>query len=266
MNSIEKAIDILMTFVPHNQESGTTEISRKLGLHKATVSRILLTLAAKGLLQQNPQNKKFMLGGNSLKLGQAVGHHLRTNMAPLAKPLIDELRDRLMETVTLEAVYGGQSMMAYVADGPQQIRVAAEVGEILPAHASAGSKSIMAYLPSEMRVRFFGSNMRAYTPNTIVDPDEFQHHLMEVRRRGYATDLEEIDLGMCAIGVPIFNFEEKVAGSVVVVGPSVRIPGDSLEGLVGQLARTASAISARMHFAGDYDAARTGALTASATC
>jgi IclR family KDG regulon transcriptional repressor len=125
MNAIEKALDILMVFVPYNQEMGTTEISRKLGLHKATVSRILQTLTQKGLVQQNPQNRKYTLGGSALKIGHAVSHTLRTSLVPMAKSFIDGLRESLMETVTLEAFYGGHSMMAYVANGPQQVRVAA---------------------------------------------------------------------------------------------------------------------------------------------
>ena len=252
MNSIEKALDILMVFVPYNQEMGTTEISRKLGLHKATVSRILLTLSQKGLLQQNPQNKKYTLGGGALKLGQAVRHSLRTSLIPQAKPYIDQLRETLMETVTLEAFYGGYSMMAYVADGPQQVRVAAEVGEILPSHAAAGSKSILAFSPPEVRARCLNGELKAFTPNTIVDPDDFQHHLVDVRRNGYSTDMEEIDIGINAIGVPIFSYGEKAVGAVVVVGPSARIPGKNLDFLVSKLTETASKIAALMHYTGDF--------------
>jgi len=39
--AIEKALQILLTFAPHNQELSSTEVSDLLGFHKATTSRIL---------------------------------------------------------------------------------------------------------------------------------------------------------------------------------------------------------------------------------
>ena len=119
-------------------------------------------------------------------------------------------------------------MLVYVANGPQQVRVAAEVGEILPGHAAAGSKCVLAFASPEIRAIHLNGEFPAYTPNTIVDPDEFQRHLMEVGRLGYATDLEEIDIGISAVAVPIFDFTEQPKGAVVVVGPSARIPGEDI--------------------------------------
>ena len=60
-NAIEKSLDILLAFTPYNQELGTGEISRRLGLHKATASRILRTLAEKGFLQQDPEGNKTLV-------------------------------------------------------------------------------------------------------------------------------------------------------------------------------------------------------------
>ena len=84
--SIEKALIILASFIPYNKEMGTYEISKKTGYHKATVNRILLTLAKHGYLSQNPQTKKFSLGPLAVDLGQAVNQALRTNLLFIARP------------------------------------------------------------------------------------------------------------------------------------------------------------------------------------
>ena len=68
MNSIDKTLMILSSFAPHNQECGTVEISHRLGFHKATVSRILLTLTRHEFLAQNALTRKFTLGPSVMTL------------------------------------------------------------------------------------------------------------------------------------------------------------------------------------------------------
>ena len=88
-NSIEKALEILQAFTPSNQGMGTIEVSKKLGFHKATVSRILLILTKFGFLQRDKQTKKFRLGHAVIHLGLAVNQSINNNVVQIAKPYID---------------------------------------------------------------------------------------------------------------------------------------------------------------------------------
>jgi IclR family KDG regulon transcriptional repressor len=253
-NSIEKAMEILLAFAPYNQEMGTVEISKKLGFHKATVSRILLILIKYGFLQQNPRTKKFMLGPSITSLGWALNHFFNTNLVPIAKPYIDELRSTLKETIVLEALAGNSTVMAYIAEGPQRVRIAGTIGDRIPIHAAAGAKAILAFSPPEVRESFIVNGaMPRYTPNTITDPKVFQRQLQEIRQQGFSFDNEEIDIGINAVGVPIFNFEEKAVAAVVVAGPSPRVTWDSDSPIVARLKDTAAKISAQLHYNGEQN-------------
>ena len=64
--AVEKCLDILMSFAPHNQEMGTIEMSVKMDINKSTASRLLHVLARKGFLQQNLKTKKFQLGPSAI--------------------------------------------------------------------------------------------------------------------------------------------------------------------------------------------------------
>ena len=139
INSIDKTLMILSSFAPHNQEYGTVEISHRLGFHKATVSRILLTLTRHGFLAQNALTRKFTLGPSVMTLSRALRQSLKTNMVQVAKPFVDELRDTLKETVILEVFGGKRTFMAYIAEGPRLVRLAGTIGDTLPIHASAGA-------------------------------------------------------------------------------------------------------------------------------
>lgn len=249
-NSIEKALEILLAFTPYNQDLGTGEISQKLGLHKATASRILRTLAVKGFLQQDPETKKFTLGPAASDIGRAYNNGLSSNLVQLAKPYIDDLRSALEETVVLEILSGKSTVMAYVAEGPQRVRIAGTVGDGLPVHAAAGAKAILAFSPPDMVEGFIPGKLPQLTPNTITDPGAYELELQKIRRRGYSLDKEEIDIGINAVGVPIFNHENKPVAAVVVAGPSQRITGKDDSKVVILTKGTAAEISERLNHKG----------------
>ncbi|MBW1675650.1 MAG: IclR family transcriptional regulator [Deltaproteobacteria bacterium] len=246
ITSIEKTLAILLTFGPHNQELGTVEISQKLGFHKATVSRILLTLMRSAFLEQDPQTRKFRLGASILSLGSAARHSLKTNMVQIAKPYIDELRDRLRETIVLEALSGKSTFMAYIAEGPRRVRIAGTLGDRLPIHAAAGAKAILAFSLPEIRENLLDQEMPRLTPNTITDTRIFKRQLKLIRHQGFSYDNEEIDTGISAVGAPIFNHEKKAVAAVTVAGPSQRISWNVDSPIVSQVKDTAAKISTQL--------------------
>ncbi|MBN2027517.1 MAG: IclR family transcriptional regulator [Actinobacteria bacterium] len=250
LNSIEKALEILMAFAPYNRGMGTGEISQKLGLHKATASRILRTLAEKGFLQQDPETKKFTLGPAASSIGRAYINGLNSNLVQLAKPFIDELRSTLEETVVLEVLSGTSTVMAYVAEGPQRVRIAGSVGDRLPVHAAAGAKAILAFSPSETAEKLIAGKLPQLTANTITDMEAYRSRLAHIRRKGYSFDNEEIDIGINAVGVPIFDHDNEPIAAVVVAGPAQRITGKAETAVVMRARKTAAEISQRMDYRG----------------
>lgn len=247
-NSVEKVLKILMAFTPHNQAMGTIEISRRLGFHRTTVSRILQTLKREGFVQQDPHTKKFLLGSSAIALGRAVNQSLKSNLIPIAKPHIDSLRDALESTIVLEVFSGNVTLTAYVAEGPPPLRLIGNVGDIVPNHAAASAKAILAFSSPETRARLVKeAEMPSFTPNTITDPDELLRDLDKIKDKGFSVDNEETGLGVRAVGAPIFNHEGRPVAAIVVTGPSKKISGrvDSKE--VRLLMETASTISKALH-------------------
>lgn len=249
-NAIEKALEILLAFTPYNQEMGTVELSQKLGLHKATASRILRTLAENGFLHQNTKTRKYNLGPAALDLGRAANYSLNTDMVQLAKPYIDELRNALEETVVLEVISRTSTVMAYVAEGPQRVRIAGTVGDQLPVHAAAGAKAILAYSPPEFVDEVLEGSMPRFTPQTITDRKAFKRELEKIRHKGFSLDNEEIDIGINAVGVPIFNYEDEPVAAIVVAGTSRRVTGADDSRVVGLTREAAAEISERLHHKG----------------
>ena len=251
-NAIEKALQILLAFNPHNPELGTSEISEKLDFHKATTSRILLTLAEYNFLRQDPDTKKFSLGRSIHKLGSALTESLSNNFVHFAKPHLDQLRNTLDETTTLELWSSDSTVMTYIAESSHPVRIAGRVGDRLPFHAAAGSKAILSFVAPHRLEVLLQQELTRLTPATITDPDQFKQQLSEFKQQGFAVDYEEIDVGICAIGVPIFNHENRAFAAAVVVTPTQRLDASPTSPIVTALKKTAEAISANFLYENSF--------------
>ncbi|HUL20463.1 MAG TPA: IclR family transcriptional regulator [Thermodesulfobacteriota bacterium] len=246
LNAVEKALLILMAFYPRNSEMGTVDLSRKTGFHIATVNRILRILARNRFLFQNPLTRKFNLGPSVFALGEAAIESLNDNLLHKALPYLNELCEKVRETVVLEVISGESGIVAYVAQGKQTIGIRANIGSRLPTHAAAGAKAIIAFSSEERAGNFFKKNLRRFTPKTITDPEKLRRHLQKIRRQGVSFCQEEIDVGVNAIGVPIFNHKHQPVAAIVVVGPSQRVRCNAKSPMVAEIHKTASMIAVQL--------------------
>ena len=246
-NAIEKALVILGQFAIDNQELSTMEISKMLGYHKATASRTLLLLKKHEFLEQNEKTKKFKLGPAIMNLGLSINKSLKNNLIQIAKPYLDNLRDTLQESITLEVLSGRNTLMAYIAEGPRRIRLGADVGMFLPSIATAGAKAILAFVPADEWDAFLGSDLARFTPKSITDRKLFYRQLERIKETRTAFDIGEHDPDLNAIGSPIFNIEGIPVAAVVVVGLASRI-GDELNSKEANgVKKTAECISKRLY-------------------
>jgi DNA-binding IclR family transcriptional regulator len=246
--AIDKALNILLAFVPDNLDTGTLEISKRLGLNKATASRILLTLAKKGFLKQDPKTKTFKLGQSSLLIGRAIIDSLNSRFVQIAKLHMDRLRSSVNTSIVLEQLIDDKSIVMAVSEGQQRIRLAGNVGENIPVHAAAGAKAMLAFSKPEVAERIISRYyvFDRFTRKTITSKDKLMQNLREAKRNGYSLDDEETDIGIKAIGVPIFDHRNYAVAGLAVVFPSHRIDKKIDPDLLSEIKNTAKRISAEL--------------------
>lgn len=228
--AIGKAADILKVFIPSNKELGTIEISRRLGIHKATASRILLTLVREDFLRQDPQTKKFRLGRNALLIGRSAIDSLNTELVALSQKHLDALAEQLKETVLLKKVVGRKSIILYVAREKRAIRIIRSIGERMPVLTSSGGRAILAFTKGP----------------AIHVSEDMRKELKGVRENGYAVNNEEGALGITSIGVPVFNTKGEPVAAVVVTGPGGRMQVEANADIVEKIKQTAMRIGEEM--------------------
>jgi DNA-binding IclR family transcriptional regulator len=242
----------MLAFQPENREIGVVELSRMVDLHKSTVSRLLKVLMTYDFIQQNPLTKKFSLGPSTLQLGQSLQRSLELNIAQIAKPHVDDLRDSLNETVVFEVMGRDGVVIAYVADGSMKLRLIGNIGDRVPFHVSAGAKACLSYLEMPDRRRLLSDDLEQLTENTITDIDELEQQFKEARKNGIAFDREEGDDGTSAVGAPIFNSQGNPVAAIVVAGPSARMDLDNGSRVIEELKGAVKKVSEKLLFKGQH--------------
>jgi DNA-binding IclR family transcriptional regulator len=246
LSSTEKALKILLAFTPYNHEMGTLELSKKLEIHKSTVSRLLHVLTTYGFLQQNPATKKYFLGRSAAEIGDAAIKSLNTAIVSLSQPYLNALSQLVGESVALEALSGNEIILAGHVEGQKHIRFSFKLGELVPIHVAAGAKAILAYSDAQKVNQFMKRKFVRFNDNTIVSKKDFRELLEEIKKTGIAYDRGERYEDTHAIATPIFNHEGHPVAAVVIAGPAFRLTPRFLEEVIAPLKKTASEISQRL--------------------
>jgi DNA-binding IclR family transcriptional regulator len=235
-------------FIPNNQEMGAAEVSKLMGLHKSTVSRLMHVLTDRDFLQQNPRTKKYSLGRSSSEMGRAVNQSLDSHLITIAQPFIDALRNTIGETVAFELFSRNSTILACRARGPRLVQVSFNVGDRLPAHVAAGAKAVLAFLPPDRVKTLLPKKLESYTSNTITDRKVLLQQLREIKNQGIAFDRGERDIDVHVVAAPVFNYDSRPIAAVVIAVPVTRKELLVKSNIISQLKETSASISAQLFY------------------
>ncbi|MBF6332477.1 IclR family transcriptional regulator [Nocardia transvalensis] len=243
IQSIERAAAVLRLLARGSGPLGVGEIAAALGLAKPTAHGILRTLAGVGFVDQDPASGKYRLGAALLGLGSG---YLDTNeLRSRAINWADALAARTGESVRIAARVDDDVVVIHHVFRPDNTEQALEVGELLPPHATALGKVLLAY-DAELAAAVRARAPAALTRRTLVDPAELGRDLAKVRRSGWAGEAAEFRPGVAGIAAPIRARGGLVVGAIGITGPLDRLCDPQLRhrsAMVGQVREAASAVS-----------------------
>jgi DNA-binding IclR family transcriptional regulator len=217
---------------------GPSAVSEVVGLDKATVSRLLHTLAEVGWVRQDPETRRYRLTGKILHLASNTRHHLDLRTA--AAPYLRELRDELGETVHLGVMENLSVFYVDKLESPNSIQLVSSVGQIMPLHSTSLGKAILAALSEDEREgKIARMDLAPRTDRTITTRAAFRREIALTQARGYAIDDRENEpLGAC-IAAAIIGPDNRPVGAISASGPHYRMRGRLEE--YGELVRAAAA-------------------------
>jgi DNA-binding IclR family transcriptional regulator len=88
-----------------------------------------------------------------------------------------------------------------------------------PLHATGMGKALMSGMSDAQLDQYFADGVQRFTPRTIVDRGVMAEALDEVRRRGYATEIEELAFGRACVAAPIRDRTGEIVAALSTSGP-----------------------------------------------
>jgi IclR family transcriptional regulator, acetate operon repressor len=226
VQSVDRALSI-MEILARDDWSGVTEIAKELGIHKSTVFRLVSTLERRGFVEQHTSTQKYRLGFAIMRL--AAGVRSALDLVQVARPICERLSEWAGETVNLAVLEGGEVVNVDQVNLSSSTVSVNWIGRRSALHATSTGKVFLAHASERTLEAYIGRGLRAVTERTITDADELRKHLAEVRDRGYAEALEELEVGLHAIAAPVYAHDDTVIAAVGVSGPSYRLVVERLD-------------------------------------
>jgi DNA-binding IclR family transcriptional regulator len=249
VRAVVRAVQLLELLRTSNDGSASLqELSTRSGLAKASVYRILRTLAGTGLVERLPGSERYRLGVRCLEFGRAYLEQIDFRREAL--PVLERLREEFNETVHL-AVLDDQLRVVYLEklDSAHAVGIMmSRVGRTAPSYCTGIGKALLsARTDDPVAVLEERGELQRYTPNTICEPERLRGELERVRSFGYALDLEEHETGVRCVAAAIPGLPGGSAAALSIAGPAQRMPERLLRGkLAAAVAAAASEIGARV--------------------
>ncbi|MEX0983794.1 MAG: IclR family transcriptional regulator [Actinomycetota bacterium] len=245
LHSVRRAISALEE-ISDAGELGVSELGRRLGVHKATASRLVATLAERGMLERDPVTERFRLGFGLIRLAGAAMAGL--DIVRVAHPILEDLAERTRETVNLGVLAGDSVVYIDQVTGTRSIVAVSWVGRRTPLHCTSNGKVLLAHMDPAERDTQLAEPLTEMTPRTVTDPAVLERQLDGVARRGYAQTVEELEEGLNAVAAPVRQADGQVTAAVSVSGPAFRMRPMDLPRTARLVMDAADAISRRLGY------------------
>ena len=266
IESAARAARLLRVLMRHPRPRSVAELSEELGLHKATLVRLLHTLVAEGVVVQDPETKRY--GWSPAKL---------LHLVQFASPVLDfsEAAQRVLDD--LAAGTGATAMLvlpdaagrhgsAIMASLPQRlVRLDPRDEPPRPLHTIAAGKCYLAHLSEPELERYIGAGLERLTPRTIASSERLRREVRRIRSQGYALNQGELTPDTAGVAVALCDLRGRLRGALAAGYPLASPPGCGLPRLVVHLRTAVDAIAdslsyewwaARLRERGSPDSAR----------
>jgi DNA-binding IclR family transcriptional regulator len=233
-------LDVLSTFARDQQFQTLSEIARRAELPLSTAHRIVGELAERGVLERGVDGAWHV----GLPLWEMASGCPRTQIVrDVALPFMQDLYEVTHENVHLAVRDGSESVFVERIAGHRSVELVTRVGGRLPLAATGLGRVLLAHAPTDVVESVLDSPLQAWTPHTLVDPEQLRAQLAQIRRDHVIVCDRQIQTSTISVAAPI----RMGAGGPVRAALAVIIPAEQAQdarGMRGPLLRTVQAIAA----------------------
>src|SRR5438067_5761081 len=236
--AIDRAAQLLVRVVEAARPVAVGELADSAGLPKSTTSRLVGALERQGLVQRIGGDRGRLRPGPVL---QRFAHREdgAASLVELAEPALQVLAGASRETVNLAVPNPLGAEHLAQRDSEHFVGVTNWVGRRVPHHVAANGKVFMAFGAVPIPL----GPLERFTAHTIVKREALERDLEQVRARGYATAVDQLELGLAALAAPVHGPAGAVVAALSISGPTTRLTPERIEGLAPLLLEQCSALA-----------------------
>jgi len=246
VKSADRVLDIFELFTGDKDSFTLTDIANLLNMPVSSTYQIIQNMLNRGYLESDSSGKQFHLGNKIFEI--RVQHRKNTNLPTEFFHIAGKMAEDLNETVLLSVRSGNKSVYIAEKQITQPLRVSSNIGAVLPLHASASGKMMLAGMSDqEIDELYPDDNLETFTANTISNRKALKEALEKVREDRIAFNFGESVEGVHCIAGPIYDMEGKVVASISVSIPVVRITDELWERTLQWITRACVNISNKVY-------------------
>lgn len=222
-HSSDKIFQIIECLAENRLPMKLQEISQKLSMSQSTALRYLNSMIRNNYVYQEESTSRYGLTMKVCRLNEKINTSM--SMRNIASPFMNKLATKLNLGVCFVVRNKFQALYLDVVDNTSMpFQMLIRIGKNAPLSATSSGKIILSSLTEwELNEYLDTHPLEKLTEYTIVDRERLLEELALVRRRGYATDFEECELGIRCAGVPVFNYTDKFAACLTCFGTPDKI-------------------------------------------
>ena len=236
---IGKAIAVLDALLETGGELPLAELSRRLGMSRTTVYRLLMTLERHGFVERTERGG-YALGLHLFMLGSAV--HERIALARLATPHLEGVADAFRVSTYLSVRDGDLALCVVRIDRGGVQLAAYRTGETLSLHLGAGPLVLLAGLPDDEVDRILAKPLERPATATVASPESLRASVAAVRASGVAWADGDLEVGVVAVGAPVHDPVARTIAAVSAAGLAQQLTASRRDALADAICRAAQAI------------------------
>jgi len=201
---IDRAVRILRELGNGANSGRLTDIAKESGLALSTTRRILVSLVANGMCDQDGQGN-YRLGLTVFELGRRA--EMAMDLRELAKPHLEELARETRLTSMLGVRHADRVVCIERVDGFFATTLALTVGSSLPLHAGGAARAILHWSGDEGIRSYVKASqpLHRYTPATLMTQTALLLDARQSRNRGWVETMEDVTPGVAALAMPVFD-------------------------------------------------------------
>lgn len=247
VRALAKGLSILGLFDAEHREWTLDEIAEGAGLPRMTAYRMIRTMESARYLVRDPVTNRYHLGPALLATMYLTDGY--AELAAIVRPYLSELAEKTGEAATLAIEVDGVAVSVDLVDTARPFRREVALGRIIGDTASANGKIFAAFKAPAEQASILASPHPQLTPHTITEPALLARELDRVASEGVAFDLEERNVGTCAVAAPVRDQLGTVIAALSVIVPSGRFGPDEQVAYAEAVKASAASLSAFLGYA-----------------